>query len=499
MSSLIRLGIVSDIDRNFPKRGQGASVGMYILIEAINRAAHPTSMANLEQWYAGTCLPLLTGLGAHLFSSQNFWNNTACLDVQTIQAVEDDMLRLVVHTYGLDAGEIVYDASNFFTYIDSSSTCECAQRGHDKAKRTDLKTVGLALMVAGDYAIPLLHETYPGNRADSIEFKRMMQSLKSRIQYITGAQATVTVVFDRGNNSEENMRLLEQGPVPCHYVGGLKRNQSADMFSIPKSGYTALDQDRFPGQSACRRRIKAYGRELTAVVVDNPNLLEAQLRGILANVGKANAKLLGLQQRLLLRAKGEISKGAKPTRASVGKAVKHVLRHEYMERLFTYEIIEKDDFVLLTFAQSPGALDILCEQELGKTVLFTDRDELTNEQIVCLYRSAWHVESGFRQMKDTSHLHVRPIFHWKDSSIAIHMFTCVLAYRLCCLLRMELARAGVSLSITKILEEMSKLKSITTFFGEPGKPEKVHSFTVGSELTQRIEQVFNLKKTYPVR
>jgi hypothetical protein len=79
------------------------------------------------------------------------------------------------------------------------------------------------------------------------------------------------------------------------------------------------------------------------------------------------------------------------------------------------------------------------------------------------------------------------------------MFTCVLAYRLCCLLRMELARAGVSLSITKILEEMSKLKSITTFFGEPGKPEKVHSFTVGSELTQRIEQVFNLKKTYPVR
>jgi len=70
------------------------------------------------------------------------------------------------------------------------------------------------------------------------------------------------------------------------------------------------------------------------------------------------------------------------------------------------------------------------------------------------------------------------------------MFTCVLAYRLRCLLRMELAKAGINASINQILKEMATIKSITTFFGYPDKPEKVHSFTAGSELAQSIEQAF---------
>ncbi|MDX9825967.1 MAG: hypothetical protein RBU26_13635, partial [Sphaerochaeta sp.] len=41
---------------------------------------------------------------------------------------------LIVAKYDIDVSEVVYDATNFFTYIDTMADCECAQRGHDKAK-----------------------------------------------------------------------------------------------------------------------------------------------------------------------------------------------------------------------------------------------------------------------------------------------------------------------------------------------------------------------------
>ena len=84
-----------------------------------------------------------------------------------------------------------------------------AKRGHDKAKRNDLKTVGLALLVTPDFSVPVLGETYPGNRGDSTQFSDMMEQLKLRYRAIVGKDAQITIVFDRGNNSESNLDLLE--------------------------------------------------------------------------------------------------------------------------------------------------------------------------------------------------------------------------------------------------------------------------------------------------
>ena len=120
----------------------------------------------------------------------------------------------------------------------------------------------------------------------------------------------------------------------------------------------------------------------------------------------------------------------------------------------------------LTFAFSDEALDQLTQEQLGKTALFTNRDDLTNEQIVTTYRSAWHIEASFRQMKDTDHLSVKPIFHWTDEKIRVHLFTCVLAVRLCSLLQKELADQSIHISINKMLEDVTGIKKVSTFFGE---------------------------------
>ncbi len=99
-------------------------------------------------------------------------------------------------------------------------------------------------------------------------------------------------------------------------------------------------------------------------------------------------------------------------------------------------------------------------------------------------------------MKDTDHLTVKPIFHWTDDKIRVHIFTCVLAVRLCSLLQKELAGHGIHTSVNKMLDDMESIKKVTTFFGDLNNPEKVSSFTLGNEAAKRIEAIYNLKNKY---
>ena len=495
----LRQGIVQIIDDLVPKRKQGASVGMYCLIEAINRALSPTSTTGIQKWYANTFLPVLTGVRTKLFNPQNFWNNTQCLTEVKIKEIEDVILCRMMETYDIDTSHLIYDATNFFTYIDTLTDSELAQRGHDKAKRNDLRTVGLALVIAPEYSIPLFYDVYPGNRADSKEFTAMIKKLKDHYEILTGKTAEITITFDRGNNSESNIGLLESGDIKLHYVGGLKKNQLPELFAIPKSDYELLTADNLAGCTAYRMNATVFKRELVTVIVYNPELEEGQLQGIMNNREKTTAKLMKIQEALLRRASNVVKKGKKPTVESVTKSVKRCLKSEYMEDLYTYKVLEQNGNVFLSFAFNKEALEEIRETQLGKTALFSDRLDYSNDEIVNAYRSAWHVESAFKQMKDTEHLAVRPFWHWTDEQIRIHVFVCVLAYRLCCLIVKELREQGIKTNVNELLEEMSRLKMSETFFGNIERPEKVRTFTLIDGLAQKVEEVYQLKARYGVR
>ena len=496
-----KLEAVDIIDSVVPKRNQGASVGMYILTAAINRAVSPTSKSGLKEWYEKTSLPYITGLKPSLFTAQNFWNNTD-ITIDQLRTIEDKLLEKAKEVFHVDLDSLIYDATNFFTYIDTMNPSELAKRGHDKAKRNDLKTVGLALIVTPDFSIPVLSETYPGNRSDAKQFAVMMERLKQRFRKIAGQDADITLVFDRGNNSEDNLELIESEGLQFHYVGGLKKNQVPELFAVSKSNYEPLQcpddaDEKYRKLTAYHMDAEVFGRKVKTVIVYNPELEKGQLQGININIGKTSSELLDLQGRLLKRAKGEITKGRKPTAESVQKAVRKILdSREYMADIFEYEILEKDKHILLTFSDSGQKLQTITDEQLGKTALFTDRSDLSDYQVIAAYRSAWHVESSFKQMKDTDFLTVRPIFHWTDQRIAVHIFLCVLAYRLCALLRKELHEKGIDCSINQCLKSMNAVNRVTTFYGPIAKPKKIEAFIAGDELASQIEKVYELQAKY---
>src|SRR5947207_14663304 len=105
--------------------------------------------------------------------------------------------------FGIDAEAMVYDGTNFHTFISSTNgRAHIAQRGHAKNKRFDLRAVGLALACSTDHRIPLAHIATAGNAPGAKVFAESLPKLEARLQAVGLDPACVTVVVAEGNNSE---------------------------------------------------------------------------------------------------------------------------------------------------------------------------------------------------------------------------------------------------------------------------------------------------------
>jgi transposase len=165
------------------------------------------------------------------------------------------------------------------------------------------------------------------------------------------------------------------------------------------------------GRSTTTTRADVYGIERTVVLVYNPALLQGQLQGIMNNLGKTQ-KVLGLLKEKLAAWKGAKRRGRKPTAASVEKQVKRILCREYMKTLISYTVQEVEgQWVDLQYAVDKQAFDELKTTSLGKTILFSDREDWEAEQYILTYRDQYGIEHDFRQMKDPSWVSWDPLLH----------------------------------------------------------------------------------------
>jgi transposase len=264
---------------------------------------------------------------------------------------------------------------------------------------------------------------------------------------------------------------LETNPCQFHFVGGLRLNQCPELLDIPKADYTLLDAS-FGGTSAYRTVKRVYDKDFTVVATNNPELFEAQMRGILSNIASCEKALAELRERLCLREAGLITKGKKPTVESVNKNVTKILSAEYMKEIFDFTVSGGfGQTPKISFSLNGERLTGLQERVLGKTILFTDQSDWSNEQIVKAYRSQYHVEDAFKQMKDTKYLSFRPMRHFTDDNIRVHAFYCVLALTLTCLLNKELENMGYKMSIRRMLDIFQCSQQVISVYSVPkGKP-----------------------------
>src|SRR6266576_2317707 len=437
------IDLLATMDRHVPKRAsQGPSVGQYMLMAAFNRCIAPCSKAHIADWYQKTALRRLLPLSSGQLTSQRFWDNMARIGDQHITAIEQDIASTVVSRFGLDLHCLLFDATNFFTFLDSfNARAKLPQRGHSKEGRDNLRILGLALLVTSDGQVPLFHHTYAGNQHDSVTFHSVSEELFQRCRSLARGACDITLVFDKGNNSEENLERVADSPF--HFVGSLVPTQHQELF-------------------------------------------DSQTQTLSREIAKRQRKLQELRTHLENRRPD--SPGKAPTLEGVQKKVKGILRGRHMADLFAVQVRKnRAGLPRLSFRFRDKAYQHLRSTLLGKTLLFTDRSDWTDEQIVLAYRAQHHVEADFRRLKDPHYLTFRPAFHWTDQKLKVHAFYCVLALLLLNLLRRKLAQAGIPLSIAKMMDLLTDIREATLLYPGASASQKPFARTVLADMdpTQR--------------
>lgn len=456
-----QLDIAGTIDRFCPKRrADGLSVGEYILIATLNRCIAPRSKKRLSSWYGKTILPRLLPAKQEQLVSQRFWENMDRLDVEVIPKIEKEITERAVEQFGLDLKCLLFDATNFFTFLDTFNLRpKLGQRGKSKEGRTNLRLIGLALLVSSDGDVPLFHHTYAGNQHDSVTFNSISENLISRCKELSKGSCDITLVFDKGNNSEENLGYIHE---KIHFVGSLVPTHHLELLEIDRKKMRRLDKEQLPQVWSYRTDKEVFGVKRTVLVTYNSALYRAQHKTLTREINKRKRKFQRLQESLQRASKR--AKGKKPTLKGATNRMNSILAGRHMKDLFTVKVITKKSSVRLKWKFKEKKWNDLKRTLLGKTILFTDREEWSDEQIVIGYRSQHHVESAFRAMKHPHYLSFRPTYHWTDQKIRVHSFYCVLALMLLTLLRRNLAKAGVQMSIPTIVEKLSSIHESTILY-----------------------------------
>jgi transposase len=465
-----QLDIIGTIDSRAPKRDQGTSVGEYILLATLNRAIAPTSKRKLAAWYRNTILGRLLPLRAAALRSQRFWDHMNYLEEPVLAEIENDITRRVVEGLNIDLRALFYDTTNFDTFLSSDNRSELAQRGHAKSKRTDLRIVGLALLVSWDFHIPLFSKTYEGNQNDSVTFSRVLDDLVARYQMFKEKCQSITLVFDKGNNSQENIQALDGSPY--HFIGSLVPAQHQDLLDIPLERFRYLRDPLFEGVRVHRTEKEVFGKKRTIIITRSRALLQGQVRGIRQHLAKKLKALHDLQKRVA-RSHESGWRGKPYIEESLQKNLDKIVSGQYIADFLWGKVTRKYGRLGIEFGTDDTAYSKLKRHVLGKRILFTDREDLTDEEIIFGYRGQNHVERAFRDMKDPYFISFSPAHHWTDHMLRVHAFYCVLALTLVSLLHRRVDQAGIHISQSRMMEQLKRIKEITNYYPAQAT-EKLH-------------------------
>jgi transposase len=438
-----------------PLRNDGLSVGQSLLLASIGRACHATSKRGFASWAKTTSLGELFGVDPDRLTSQHFWDQMEQLPVDAIAPIEREIVGRVVERFAIPLETLLYDATNFFTFIASTNThAELPARGHNKQKRHDLRQLGVALLCTRRDGLPLWHQMYGGEVPDAKSFSSSLAAFRQSLVEMGQNLDSLTLVYDKGNVSRANQGLVEASRL--HYVASISASSQRALVAEanPLMQPVALDQEE--QVLAFRTRRTLWGVERTIVVLLSERLRQGQKKGILQHVASA--------QRWLARLAETLERGKqRRSRTRIQHDIDARLRgRQHLREVLKVDLAEAKGRLAISYTFDPRALDALDHNTLGRIVLITDRHDWTTADIIRAYRGQTAVEAVFAHLKDPVHVTLRPQHHWTDQKLHVHVLTCVLGYLLARLLHLRARQTSAyPHDMERLLEDLENVRRAT--------------------------------------
>jgi len=449
--------------RTKPTAHDGLTVGQTLTLISIGRACHATSKRGLADWARTTTLGALAGTDVDRLTSQHCWDQMDQVPVDGLAGLEREIVSRVLARLALPVDTLLFDATNFFTFIASTNTRPTLPaRGHNKQKRDDLRQVGVALLCSRHGDLPLWHQVYGGQVADATCFAEVLPAVRQRMVDLALDVEGLTIVYDKGNVSRANQARVDEAHL--HYVTGVTAASQHALVTEANAQLAPVVLADGETVQAARLRRPVWGADRTVVVLQSERLREGQMRGVLQHVAKAE-RWLATQADTLRRGK------QRRDRARIQRDIDaHLRGRQHLAQVLPVEITGEDPTLTLTYRFDREAFDALARDRLGRVVLITDRHDWSTAAIIQAYHGQSHVEAVFGHLKDPVHLALRPQFHWTDQKLHVHVFTCVLGYLLArtVFLQAQQAHAPYA-SMESLLDALSRVRRATVARSATGK------------------------------
>lgn len=460
------LGIRELINGHVRKRNQGMTPGDYILIAALNRAAGATSKSKIREWVGGTSLYLHMKLDSQKLESQNFWDHFDLFEAQTIEVIGDGLARKAVDLEKVPLDCLVYDTTNYFNYWDVLNPSELARMTKSKAGKHNLRHIGLALAVDRDWGLPLFHRLYAANEHDSTMFQELLGAFFGQIEGCVSDKKSVTLVFDKGNNSEEAIHQLDESR--HHFVGSRSPFHHMDLCAIPLEKYEDTQIQANDGEilsvPTIETKLELYGKSRRVMVVYNESTYRRQLHRMERNIERAKEELS------FFKKKAKAADG-RSTEESIRKTAQEIVERYHVGGLVGIDVTEEESGYRVSARKNFPAIEE-AKSRFGKLVLFSNRESVSRAEIIKIYQDRAIVESAFRVTKSDDWVKWGPAFHWTDSKIRVHALTCVIALLLVRIAHKRARQAGFMQGAERMMELLSGVRSALIYYPQSKKPQR---------------------------
>lgn len=489
-----QLDLVAHIDQACGKLGAkgGPSVGELAVAVAIQRACAPGPKRDLGA-FLDASVPRLSCLPGAAFSGQAFHRLAQQVSEHDLEQAQVAIAKAAVTRFDLATDVLAFDTTNFDTHIATLTPGELARRGHAKSKRSDLRVVGLGLLVSETEHVPLLYRSYGGNGSDQGVLTACLEGLRQLHEALDDGEgrsrpAQRTLVRDGGFWSPQ--LELDLDTAGYYSLISLPLGHTASEHALQMAAQRGA-MKRLSGKlshvRAARMRSAVGALDRTLVVVESEELLAGQKRGIAVALRKAKVELRKLER---LIQKDRIS------RSSLAHRVKKTLAREHLSSFVVTTISGTEKAPKLQWRVDAALRHRLEMTRLGRRVLCTDRHHWSTGRIVHAFRGQWNVEEMFRRAKKGGVVPWGPSHQWADGSLRLHTFATVVGLMLVSLAKIAL---GTEASVRKTMESLGDIRAtlVRTTTGAAGRRPTV---MLAPELTseqRRAVKVFELERWFP--
>jgi len=460
------INFIENIDKVFPKRDQGLTIGEYFLFGILARLTKPLTTNSIEGWYDDNRLDMVYSVDPEHLTAQNYWNNLSSLNFEKINEVHRLLQDSISEKYDIHDTYIYFDPSNFHTYIENK-TSEIAKRGNSKHKRFDLRQVNLALAVTQEEGIPVYHKTYPGNVNDVTFFKENIDEFIDHLKK-NGSKETI-VVFDKGNNAKEIFdTICKPEKQKIEFIGSLRPSSYKELFKTPLDEFEGQYKTDAGNEVLYKEiRVNEYGRNFRAVLTYDQRTFRKKMFTWIENMKNIIDEIVEF-----IGSKLNIKKWR--TKEAVEKKLKTMTSKKKMGDIIQFNV--SGEYGKLSVSLSCNIENAKEAMEpWGKTLIFTSCENKDIVDVIKGYRMKNDVEDCFKILNNSHLLSIRPVHHWTDQMIRAHMATCVFGLKLIQVMMKKLNDSDVSVSTPEMFQSLHDITLIRLDYGKNKTVYKVSS------------------------